>query len=92
MPDVLQQEQAHFIPSGTSLRRIYLNYFLHDASNSINSEEAKAKAPDPWSKSDLCAQRADWTSDHCYCHCQTAPVMTLLAESSRTHAMSGTHR
>lgn len=43
-----------------------------DANNSTNREWAKAHALCSQGKSDLCVQRADWTSDQCHCLCRSS--------------------
>ena len=49
-----QQEQAHFVPSGTKLVQETCEHFLlREASNSPRREWARAR----------------WKCEHCHCHC-----------------------
>ena len=63
-------QEAHF-QVARSLRGKHLNKsFLPDAIISANRDRAKSHALFQ-GKSDICVQRADWTSDHCHCHANT---------------------
>jgi len=40
-------------------------------------------APGPQGKSELCVQRADWTSDHCHCDCNGDHAIASLGHQHR---------